>query len=148
VHDRTNVRALEPATIGGPVALTVADLSFISLRTVLPALVACTAPAGELLPMVKPQFEVGKARLGAGGVVRSPELRLAALNEVTAAAREHGLVLCGAVASPLPGPSGNVEFFLRLARSGVDVGDGVLATAVEAGGTEAGGAGGVGKGSP
>jgi 23S rRNA (cytidine1920-2'-O)/16S rRNA (cytidine1409-2'-O)-methyltransferase len=147
VHDRTNVRALEPATIGGPVALTVADLSFISLRTVLPALVACTAPAGELLPMVKPQFEVGKARLGAGGVVRSPELRLAALTEVAAAAREHGLVLRGAVASPLPGPSGNVEFFLRLARSGVDAGDGVLATAVEAGGTEAGGAGEVGKGS-
>jgi 23S rRNA (cytidine1920-2'-O)/16S rRNA (cytidine1409-2'-O)-methyltransferase len=148
VHDRTNVRALEPATIGGPVALTVADLSFISLRTVLPALAACTADDGELLPMVKPQFEVGKARLGAGGVVRSAELRLAALTEVTAAARALGLVLRGAVASPLPGPSGNVEYFLRLGRSGVDVGDGVLATAVGARGTEAGGAGGAGKGSP
>jgi 23S rRNA (cytidine1920-2'-O)/16S rRNA (cytidine1409-2'-O)-methyltransferase len=148
VHDRTNVRALEPATIGGPVALTVADLSFISLRTVLPALVACTCPDGELLPMVKPQFEVGKARLGAGGVVRSPELRLAAVTEVAAAARELGLVVRGAVASPLPGPSGNVEYFLRLSRSGVDAGDGVLATAVEARGTEAGGAGGVGRGSP
>jgi 23S rRNA (cytidine1920-2'-O)/16S rRNA (cytidine1409-2'-O)-methyltransferase len=148
VHDRTNVRALEPAAIGGEVALTVADLSFISLRTVLPALIACTASDGELLPMVKPQFEVGKARLGAGGVVRSPELRLAALTEVAAAARALGLVVRAAVASPLPGPSGNVEYFLRLARSGPDAGDGVLATAVEAGGTEAGGAGGVGKGSP
>jgi 23S rRNA (cytidine1920-2'-O)/16S rRNA (cytidine1409-2'-O)-methyltransferase len=133
VHDRTNVRALEPATIGGPVALTVADLSFISLRTVLPALAACTALDGELLPMVKPQFEVGKQRLGAGGVVRTPELRLAALTEVMAAARALGLVLRGAVASPLPGPSGNVEYFLRLARSGADAGDTVLATAVEEG---------------
>jgi 23S rRNA (cytidine1920-2'-O)/16S rRNA (cytidine1409-2'-O)-methyltransferase len=133
VHDRTNVRALEPAMIGGPVALTVADLSFISLRTVLPALVACTCADGELLPMVKPQFEVGKARLGEGGVVRDPELRLAALTEVAAAARELGLVLRGAVASPLPGPAGNVEYFLRLVRSGVDTGDGVLTTAVEEG---------------
>jgi len=115
------------------VALTVADLSFISLRTVLPALAACTADGGELLPMVKPQFEVGRQRLGAGGVVRDTELRIVALTEVAVAARELGLVLLGAVASPLPGPSGNVEYFLRLARSGVDAGDAVLATAVEEG---------------
>jgi 23S rRNA (cytidine1920-2'-O)/16S rRNA (cytidine1409-2'-O)-methyltransferase len=133
VHDRTNVRALEPAAIGGTVDLTVADLSFISLRTVLPALAACTAEGGELLPMVKPQFEVGRERLGAGGVVRDPALRLAALTEVTAAARALGLVLRGAVASPLPGPSGNVEFFLRLGRGGADVGDAALAVAVEEG---------------
>jgi 23S rRNA (cytidine1920-2'-O)/16S rRNA (cytidine1409-2'-O)-methyltransferase len=133
VHDRTNVRALEPATIGGPVDLTVADLSFISLRTVLPALTACTAVDGELLPMVKPQFEVGRERLGAGGVVRDAALRVAALTEVTAAARALGLVLRGAVASRLPGPSGNVEYFLRLTRTGTDAGDGVLAAAVEEG---------------
>jgi 23S rRNA (cytidine1920-2'-O)/16S rRNA (cytidine1409-2'-O)-methyltransferase len=133
VHDRTNVRGLEPAVIGGPVDLTVADLSFISLRTVLPALLRCTADDGELLPMVKPQFEVGRERLGSGGVVRDAGLRLAALTEVTAAARGLGLVLRGAVASPLPGPSGNVEYFLRLARSGPDVGDDALATAVEEG---------------
>jgi 23S rRNA (cytidine1920-2'-O)/16S rRNA (cytidine1409-2'-O)-methyltransferase len=133
VHDRTNVRALTPADIGGEVDLTVADLAFISLRTVLPALVACTAAGGTLVPMVKPQFEVGKQRLGSGGVVRDPELRLAALTEVAAAARELGLAVRGAVASPLPGPSGNVEFFLRLTRGGEDLGDGVLATAVEEG---------------
>jgi 23S rRNA (cytidine1920-2'-O)/16S rRNA (cytidine1409-2'-O)-methyltransferase len=133
VHDRTNVRTLDPATIGGPVDLTVADLSFISLRTVLPALVGCTAEGGELLPMVKPQFEVGRERLGSGGVVRDPALRLAALTEVTSAARALGLVLRGAVASPLPGPSGNVEYFLRLARGGPDAGDGALAAAVEEG---------------
>ena len=133
VHDRTNVRALAPEDIGGPVRLTVADLSFISLRTVLPALAACTEPDGTLLPMVKPQFEVGRERLGSGGVVRDPGLRLAALTEVAAAARELGLRVRGAVASPLPGPSGNVEFFLWLDRRGDDAGDAVLAAAVEAG---------------
>jgi 23S rRNA (cytidine1920-2'-O)/16S rRNA (cytidine1409-2'-O)-methyltransferase len=131
VHDRTNVRALSPDQIRGPVALTVADLSFISLRTVLPALVACTE--GTLLPMVKPQFEVGRERLGSGGVVRDPALRLAALVEVASAARELGLVLLGGVASPLPGPSGNVEYFLRLAPDGVDAGDDTLRAAVESG---------------
>ena len=133
VHDRTNVRALEPAVVGGPADLVVADLSFISLRTVLPALTACTREDGELLLMVKPQFEVGRQRLGSGGVVRDAGLRLAALTDVTAAARALGLVLLGAVASPLPGPSGNVEFFLRLSRHGVDAGDAVLAVAIEEG---------------
>jgi len=133
VHDRTNVRALTPEDIGGSVALTVADLSFISLRTVLPALAACTA--GELLPMVKPQFEVGRERLGSGGVVRDPALRLAALVDVAAAARDLGLSLVGAAASPLPGPAGNVEYFLHLRRDGTDAGDAVLAAAVEAGPT-------------
>ncbi|MBW0118082.1 TlyA family RNA methyltransferase [Pseudonocardia abyssalis] len=131
VHDRTNVRALTPDDIGGTAAVTVADLSFISLRTVLPALAACTD--GVLVPMVKPQFEVGRERLGSGGVVRDPELRRSALVDVAAAARALGLVLRGAVASPLPGPSGNVEFFLLLARTGDDVGDDALATAVEQG---------------
>ena len=134
VHDRTNVRAIGPDDVGGPVDLTVADLSFISLRTVLPALAACTAQGGELLPMVKPQFEVGRERLGAGGVVRDPELRRSALGEVAAAARDLGLAVRGAVASPLPGPSGNVEYFLRLGRDGHDdVGDAVLDRAVTEG---------------
>ncbi|WP_028931846.1 TlyA family RNA methyltransferase [Pseudonocardia asaccharolytica] len=133
VHDRTNIRGLRPEDIGGPVDLTVADLSFISLRTVLPVLAACTAPDGMLLPMVKPQFEVGRDRLGAGGVVRDPARRLAAIAEVTAVARELGLVLRGAVASPLPGPSGNVEYFLWLGGGGADVGDPVLARAVAEG---------------
>lgn len=116
VLDRTNVRALTPDTVGGPVGLTVADLSFISLRTVLPALTACTDPDGDLVPMVKPQFEVGRRRLGAGGVVREPELRVAALTEVAAAAADLGWYPSGAVASPAPGPAGNVEYFLWLRR--------------------------------
>jgi 23S rRNA (cytidine1920-2'-O)/16S rRNA (cytidine1409-2'-O)-methyltransferase len=80
--------------------------------------------------MVKPQFEVGRERLGSGGVVRDAGLRRAALGEVATAARDLGLVLRGAVASPLPGPSGNVEYFLRLARNRPDVGDDVLDRAV------------------
>jgi 23S rRNA (cytidine1920-2'-O)/16S rRNA (cytidine1409-2'-O)-methyltransferase len=118
VLDRTNVRSLTAHAIGGAVTLTVADLSFISLRTVLPALIACTEPGGDLLPMVKPQFEVGRRRLGAGGVVREPELRLDTLREVTAAATAAGLALRGAVASPAPGPAGNVEYFLWLRTAG------------------------------
>lgn len=114
VHDRTNVRALSPDHIGGQADLTVADLSFISLKLVLPALTSCTKADGDLLPMVKPQFEVGKERLGVGGVVRDPALRGEVVGEVSAAAGALGWVTAGVVASPLPGPSGNVEFFLWL----------------------------------
>jgi 23S rRNA (cytidine1920-2'-O)/16S rRNA (cytidine1409-2'-O)-methyltransferase len=117
VLDRTNVRSLTPEAIGGPVGLAVADLSFISLRTVLPALLACTEPDGDLVPMVKPQFEVGRGRLGSGGVVREPELRLAALRQVASCAGVLGWTVRGAVASPAPGPAGNVEYFLWLRRS-------------------------------
>lgn len=119
VLDRTNVRALQPEDIGGAVELTVADLSFISLRLVLAALVRCTAPDGDLLPMVKPQFEVGRERLGAGGVVRDPLLRARAMLDVLAVASELGLGLIDAIASPLPGPAGNVEYFLWLRRNPV-----------------------------
>jgi len=118
VLDRTNVRALTPEAIGGPVDLTVADLSFISLRLVLAALVACTDVDGDLVPMVKPQFEVGRDRVGPGGVVRDPVHRAEAVLGVAAAAVDLGLGVAGVVASPLPGQSGNVEFFLWL-RQGI-----------------------------
>jgi 23S rRNA (cytidine1920-2'-O)/16S rRNA (cytidine1409-2'-O)-methyltransferase len=116
VLERTNVRTLEPEHVGGPVDLVVADLSFISLRLVLPALTACALPDADLLPMVKPQFEVGRERLGAGGVVRDPEHRAGAVLEVARAAAALGWGTAGVVASPLPGPAGNVEFFLWLRR--------------------------------
>jgi 23S rRNA (cytidine1920-2'-O)/16S rRNA (cytidine1409-2'-O)-methyltransferase len=86
VHERTNVRTLTPEAIDGPVDLVVADLSFISLRLVLSALTACARPDADLLPMVKPQFEVGRDRLGAGGVVRDPEHRIQAVLAVGRAA--------------------------------------------------------------
>ncbi|MBQ1051806.1 TlyA family RNA methyltransferase [Micromonospora sp. C51] len=116
VFERTNVRTLAPETIGGPVDLTVADLSFISLRLVLPALAACTRADGDLALMVKPQFEVGRERVGAGGVVRDPELRAQAVLDVATAAATLRLGLADLAASPLPGPSGNVEFFVWLRR--------------------------------
>ena len=114
VHDRTNVRELTPEQIGGPVQLTVADLSFIPLTLVLPALAACTDE--DLLPMVKPQFEVGRERVGAKGVVRDPALRAEAIRTVADRAYELGLGVNGMARSPLPGPAGNVEFFLWLRR--------------------------------
>jgi len=116
VHERTNVRSLTPEAIDGPVDLVVADLSFISLRLVLPALTACARAGADLLPMVKPQFEVGRERLGAGGVVRDPEHRVQAVLEVGRVAESLGWGTAGVVASPLPGPAGNVEFFLWLRR--------------------------------
>ncbi|MEV6107175.1 TlyA family RNA methyltransferase [Streptomyces sp. NPDC051940] len=115
VKDRTNVRELTPEQLDGkPVDLVVGDLSFIPLGLVLPALVACTAPDADLVLMVKPQFEVGKERLGSGGVVRSPELRAEAVRMVAERAAALGLGVLGVTASPLPGPSGNVEYFLWL----------------------------------
>ncbi len=116
VMDRTNVRTLTAEAIGGPAQLAVADLSFISLRLVLPALAACTAGDGDLVLMVKPQFEVGRDRVGARGVVRDPELRAQAVLAVAGGAVGSGLGTAGVAASPLPGPAGNVEFFLWLRR--------------------------------
>ncbi|AGP30678.1 TlyA family RNA methyltransferase [Corynebacterium terpenotabidum] len=118
VLDRTNVRTLTPEQLGGPADAMVGDLSFISIELVLPALAACVRDGGSLLPMVKPQFEVGKDRLGHGGVVRSPELRAEATLEVARAALRHGLSTRAVTASPLPGPSGNVEYFLWLIKDG------------------------------
>jgi 23S rRNA (cytidine1920-2'-O)/16S rRNA (cytidine1409-2'-O)-methyltransferase len=116
VHDRTNVRELTPELIGGPVDVVVGDLSFISLALVLDALVGVTNPDGDLALMVKPQFEVGKDRLGKGGVVRDPALRAETVARVAAAAAARGWGARQVATSPLPGPSGNVEFFLWLRR--------------------------------
>jgi 23S rRNA (cytidine1920-2'-O)/16S rRNA (cytidine1409-2'-O)-methyltransferase len=119
VIERTNVRDLTAEVIGGPVDIVVADLSFISLSTVLPALTACAGPNADIVPMVKPQFEVGKGQVGAGGVVTDPALRSDAVLGVARRAAELGWHSMGAVASPLPGPSGNVEYFLWL-RAGAE----------------------------
>src|SRR6266545_2522375 len=138
VHDRTNVRTLTPEAIGGPADLTVADLSFISLRLVLPALAECTAPEGDLVPMVKPQFEVGRERVGPGGVVRDPVLRAQAVASVAAAAEALGFGVAGLVRSPLSGPAGNVEFFLWLRRGAAVVDAGRLHSMVAGTDGEAG----------
>ena len=124
VRDRTNVRDLDLEQIGGPVDLVVGDLSFISLTLVLDALIAVTGPDADLVPMVKPQFEVGKQRVGKGGVVRDPALRAEAVAMVTDAAAARGWGARAVTVSPLPGPSGNVEFFLWLRRGPGVVGPG------------------------
>jgi 23S rRNA (cytidine1920-2'-O)/16S rRNA (cytidine1409-2'-O)-methyltransferase len=116
VKDRLNIRYLSFEDIGELVDLVVADLSFISLTLVLEALINILKEDGEMLLMVKPQFEVGKDSLGSGGVVKEPELRKLAVMKVLEAAQGLGLACLGVVASPLPGPSGNVEYFLRLKR--------------------------------
>ena len=126
VIERTNVRELTPEAIGGPVELVVADLSFISLTTVLPALTACCTPDGDIVPMVKPQFEVGRDRVGAGGVVSDPELRAQAVLTVSHRAGALGWRTAAVTASPLPGPSGNVEYFLWLRAEPTGTGDGAL----------------------
>lgn len=118
VLERTNVRELTPDAIGGPVQLIVADLSFISLATVLPALTACASADADIVPMVKPQFEVGKDRVGAGGVVSDPELRIDAVCAVARKAASLQWHAVDVTASPLPGPSGNVEYFLHLRAQG------------------------------
>ncbi len=114
ILDRVNVRTLTKEQVGEEVDLVVADLSFISLKLVLPALIQVAKTEADFIVMVKPQFEVGKERLGAGGVVREPVLRKRAVREVADAAWSFGLGCLGVVASLLPGPSGNVEYFLWL----------------------------------
>lgn len=133
VMDRTNARSITPIVIGGPVDLVVADLSFISLTVVLDALTGCLVPEGDLVVMVKPQFEAGKGAVGDGGVVRDPAVRASAVAKVAGAAQQLGLGMAGVVASPLPGPAGNVEYFLWL-RSGADPpDDDAIAAAISAG---------------
>ena len=121
VLERTNVRHLDASRdeLPYPPDLVVADLSFISLTAVLPALVTVAAPAANLVLMVKPQFEVGKERVGSG-VVTSPDLRCEAVARVVSAAEAEKVAILGVAASPLPGPKGNVEYFLWMGKVGGD----------------------------
>ncbi|MFJ2032479.1 TlyA family RNA methyltransferase [Streptosporangium sp. NPDC087985] len=116
VMERVNVRDLTPDMVGEAPTLVVGDLSFISLRLVLPALTRCAAERADFAMLVKPQFEVGKERVGAGGVVRDPTLRAQAVQDVAETAQMLGLTVRGVTASPLPGPSGNVEYVIWLGK--------------------------------
>ncbi len=116
VLERTNVRALEADTLGGPVDVVTADLSFISLLTVAPALVRCAAPTADLVLLMKPQFEAGRARVGKGGVVRDTEVHRAVLHEVVTGLSAAGLPAGEVMPSPLRGADGNAEFFLHCRR--------------------------------
>ena len=117
VRERTNVRTLDREAIGGPVDLVVADLSFISLRAVLPALVRLVEPGGDLVLLVKPQFEAGRREASRGaGVVRDPDVWRRVLAEVASAVAEQRADRMGVMASPLIGADGNVEFLLHARR--------------------------------
>jgi 23S rRNA (cytidine1920-2'-O)/16S rRNA (cytidine1409-2'-O)-methyltransferase len=118
VLERTNARRLEPDQLPYAPDLLVADVSFISLTKVLPAVLACMAERWDGLVMVKPQFEVGRGRVGKGGVVREPADRRSALVAVAGAAAQLGATVLGFASSGLPGPKGNRETFLRLAEGG------------------------------
>ncbi len=133
ILDRTNIRHLTGEMVGDDVDIVVADLSFISLSLVLPALAAVSKSSADFLLMVKPQFEVGRERLGAGGVVRDPALRRSAVLDVAQSAYDVGLGTMGIAASPLPGPAGNVEYFLWLRRGAPAISEADLDIAIEKG---------------
>ena len=131
VLDRTNVRDLTVELIGGPVEVVVGDLSFISLRLVLDPLLGVCAADADLALMVKPQFEVGKERVGKGGVVRDPALRAEAVVQVAGHAAARGWGARAVATSPLPGPSGNVEIFLWLRRGAATITEAEIRAEVE-----------------
>jgi 23S rRNA (cytidine1920-2'-O)/16S rRNA (cytidine1409-2'-O)-methyltransferase len=118
VLERANARWLAPGDLPYAPDLVVADVSFISLTKVLPAVLACCADRFDVLAMVKPQFEVGRERVGKGGVVRSADDRRAALVAVAARAQATGAAVLGFASSGLPGPKGNIETFVWLAEVG------------------------------
>ena len=136
VIERCNARSLERDHLPYAPDLIVADVSFISLTKILPAVLACAAPRFDALVMVKPQFEVGRERLGKGGVVRDPELRREAVESVARFARERcGASVLGFAPSGLPGPKGNIETFVWLAEGAREGTPGDLAAAIEEAGT-------------
>jgi 23S rRNA (cytidine1920-2'-O)/16S rRNA (cytidine1409-2'-O)-methyltransferase len=118
VLERTNARAIAPGDLPYAPDLIVADVSFISLAKVLPAVLACAAPRFDALAMVKPQFELGRGRVGKGGVVREPADRREALVAVAGAAQAAVAAVMGFASSGLPGPKGNRETFVWLAEAG------------------------------
>jgi 23S rRNA (cytidine1920-2'-O)/16S rRNA (cytidine1409-2'-O)-methyltransferase len=123
VHERTNVRDLDPATVGGPGDVVVGDLSFISLRSVLDSLITLTVEGGDLVLLVKPQFEAGKAEADRGrGIIRDPLVWERTLSEVCTALQGRGAAIMGAMTSPITGGDGNVEFLVH-ARRGAMAGD-------------------------
>ena len=114
VRERTNIRAVAPGDLGPAADLMVADLSFISLRTALPSMLALAAPGADVVALVKPQFEAGREEAARGrGVITDPEIWRRVLEEVAAALRERGAAIMGAMASPIRGADGNVEFLLH-----------------------------------
>jgi 23S rRNA (cytidine1920-2'-O)/16S rRNA (cytidine1409-2'-O)-methyltransferase len=133
VLDRTNVRALEPDAIEGPVTRAVVDLSFISLLAVAPALARCTAPDAIVVALVKPQFEAGRARVGKGGIVRDPAVHRDVLMTVARGLAEQGLPVVDAIVSSITGRDGNREFLVHIRRGATPASDDTLVAVVDTG---------------
>jgi 23S rRNA (cytidine1920-2'-O)/16S rRNA (cytidine1409-2'-O)-methyltransferase len=117
LFERTNIRRLDPATLPTPAELAVIDVSFISLRLVLGTVIEALVPGGDIVALVKPQFEVGKGQVGSGGVVRDPALQAAAVDAVRQCALNLGCTVIGECESPIRGAKGNREFFLALRKA-------------------------------
>ena len=118
VMERTNARHLQPGDLPEPIALAVVDASFISLRLLLPPLLPLFGGPAAIVALIKPQFEVGRGRVGKGGVVRDADLHQEVIDEITAFASELGLVNRGVIPSPILGPKGNREFLVWLTAPG------------------------------
>jgi 23S rRNA (cytidine1920-2'-O)/16S rRNA (cytidine1409-2'-O)-methyltransferase len=114
--ERTNIRKLTRDAVSDPISFVVADCSFISLTKVLPSVLPFLGERAQLVVLVKPQFEVGRGKVGKGGVVRDPALRTSAIESVETFCRQLGLEVLGGVDSDTPGPKGNVEYLLWLRR--------------------------------
>lgn len=131
VMEKINARHLEAGRIPEPVSLVTVDVSFISLRLVLPPLVRIVTGDADLLTLVKPQFEVGRREVGKGGIVRDPELHRRVIAEILSAGETLGLHPRGVCRSPLPGAEGNREYFLHFRREGPAREAGELATSIQ-----------------
>jgi 23S rRNA (cytidine1920-2'-O)/16S rRNA (cytidine1409-2'-O)-methyltransferase len=118
VFERTNIREADAAVVGSGFDLAVIDVSFIGLVKVLPHVARLLSPAGSVVALVKPQFEAGKGRVGKKGVVRDAAVHVDVLRSVIDAAHEQGWLALGLAFSPITGPEGNIEFWIRLAREG------------------------------
>ena len=114
VMERTNVRYVTPEDLGEPLDLSVIDVSFISLRIVLPVIKTFLKPTGQVLCLIKPQFEAGKEKVGKKGVVRDPEIHKEVLDSFVALTQEIGFTILGLTFSPVKGPEGNIEFLAHL----------------------------------
>ena len=114
--ERTNIRYVTPEDLGEPLDLSVVDVSFISLSIVLPAIRALLKPEGQVVCLIKPQFEAGKGKVGKKGVVRDPAVHLEVLESFTALAKRLDFTICNLTFSPVKGPEGNIEFLGHLSR--------------------------------
>lgn len=118
VVERTNIRAADPSALGAPFDLVVVDVAFIGFAAVLLHLLAMAGDRGQVMGLVKPQFEAGKGRVGKKGVVRDPAVHVSVLDAVAHAVDDAGWVVRGTTFSPLKGPEGNIEFWVWLAATG------------------------------